>query len=48
MTPISLPEQDWMASAVHDSTHNYVFVIEDGMHAEVWWVLCWRAEGFGV
>ena len=43
---ISLPEQDWMAYTAYYLKHGYVFVIQKGMHTEVWRVLCWGAEGF--
>jgi hypothetical protein len=45
-TPISLPEQDWMAYTAYYLKRDYVFVIQKGVHTEVWRVLCWRCESF--
>jgi hypothetical protein len=38
-TPISLPEQYWMAYTAYYLKHDYVFVVQKGMHTEVWRVL---------
>ena len=46
ITSISLPEQDWMAYTSYYLKNDYVFVIQKGMHTEVWRLLFWRVKGF--
>lgn len=35
-----------MAYTAYYWKHDYIFVIQKGMHTEVLRVFCWRAEGF--